>query len=61
MVGTTVVKNKLSQLNDKRFYFPHGIVSLPFHYPNLAKIYEFKQKKSSKNWKVFLEWERALV
>ena len=53
MVGTTVVKNKLSQLHDKRFYFPHGIVSLPFHYPNLAKIYEFKQKKVQRIEKYF--------
>ena len=49
MVKATVVKNKFSQLNDKRFYFPRGVVSLPFHHPNLAIIYEFKQKKRSKN------------
>ena len=30
MVQTTVVKNKFSQLNDKRFYFPNGILPLPF-------------------------------
>ena len=45
MVKTTVVKNKFSQRNDKRFYFPHGIVSLPFHHSNLAKICDFKQKR----------------
>ena len=37
MVKTSVVKNKFSQINDKRFYFPNGIVSLPFHHPLLHK------------------------
>ena len=44
MVMSTVTKNKFSQLNDKKFYFPNGVVSLPFHHPPLAKIDEFKQK-----------------
>ena len=30
MIKKTVVKNKFSHLNDKRFYFPDGIVSPPF-------------------------------
>lgn len=46
MVKKTVTKNKLSQLNDKRFYFADGIVSLPLHHPSLAKIDKFKRKKS---------------
>ena len=25
-----IVKTKFSQLNDKRFYFPNAIISLPF-------------------------------
>ena len=33
MVKKTLVKNEFSQLNDKRFYFPDGIVSLPFYHP----------------------------
>ena len=45
MVKTSVIKNKFSQLNDKRFYFPDGIVSLPSYHPVLSKINEFKQKK----------------
>ena len=28
-----VTKNKFSQLNDKKFYFPNRVVSLPFHHP----------------------------
>ena len=45
MVKTSVIKNKFSQLNDKRFYFPDGIVSLPSYHRVLSKINEFKQKK----------------
>ena len=30
MVKTVVTKTKFSQLNDKRFYFPDGILSLPY-------------------------------
>ena len=37
MVRTTVRKRSFSQLNDKRFYFPDGVVSLPFHHPVLAE------------------------
>ena len=32
MTTHTIKKNKFSQLNDKRFYFPNGIVSLPFRH-----------------------------
>ena len=53
MVKTAAVKNKFSQLNDKRFYFPNGIVSLPFYHPNLAKINEFKQKRAKELKNIF--------
>lgn len=46
MVKTAVTKNKFSQLNYEGFYFPDGIVSLPFYHPNLTKIDKFKQKKA---------------
>ena len=41
MVRKTVQKTKFSQLNDKRFYFPHGIVSLPYGQQNLKEIDDF--------------------
>ena len=44
----TVVKNKFSQINNKRLYFPDGILSLPFHHPNLKELNEFKKKKGQK-------------
>ena len=43
---TVVKKNKFSQINDKRFYFPDGILSLPFHQPKLKELNEFKKKGS---------------
>ena len=45
MVKKSVVKKKLSRLYDKRFYFPDGIVSLPFGQKNLHEIDNFKQEK----------------
>ena len=45
MVKSAVTKNKFLLLNDKRFYFPDGLVSLPFYHPILAEIDNFKQKK----------------
>ena len=45
MVMTTVRKNKFSQLNNKRCYFPNGVISLPFHHLAPAEIDEFKRKK----------------
>ena len=61
MVMSTVTKNKFSQLNDKRFYIPNGIVSLPFHHTCLAKINELKQKKEQKIKKYFLEEKGDLI
>ena len=53
MVKASVIKNKFSQLNNKRFYFPVGIVSLPFHHPVLAEINEFKQKRAKELKTIF--------
>ena len=60
MVKKTVVKTKFSQLNDKRFYFPDGIVSLPFGHKNLKEIDEFKQEKGQKTEKHFYEEKKVL-
>ena len=48
MIKKTVVKTKFSQLNDKRFYFPDGIVSLPFGHKNSKQIDDFKKEKIEK-------------
>ena len=55
MVKKTVIKNKFSQLNDKSFYFPDGIVSLRFDQKNLKEIDGFKKEKGQKIEKYF--WE----
>ena len=44
MVKKTVTKTKFSELNDKRFYFPNGVHSLPFSHQNLKEIDEFKKE-----------------
>ena len=49
----TVVKNKFSQINNKTFYFPDGILSLLFHHPNLKKPNEFKEKMVQRIEKYF--------
>ena len=60
MVKISVIKKKFSQLNDKRFYFLDGIVSLPFHLPVLAEINQFKQKKGQRVEKYFWEEKEHL-
>ena len=51
MIKKTVVKTK----NNKRFYFPDGIIFLPFGHRNLKQIYNFKKEKVQKIEKYF--WE----
>ena len=49
MVKKAIMKTKFSQLNDKRFYFADGVVSLPYGHPSLKEIDKFKdQKKRTK-------------
>ena len=45
MTTHKIVKTKFSQLNDKRFYFPNAIVSLPFGPSFLKDIDTFKKSK----------------
>ena len=53
MVKTVVTKTKFSQLNDKRFYFPDEILSLPYGHQSLKEIDEFKKQKGQKIEKYF--------
>ena len=48
MVLETVQKKKFSQLNDKRYYFQCGIVSLPVSHPHLKKVNQFKWYKKQR-------------
>ena len=56
MVKTVVTKTKFSQLNDKRFYFPDGVLSLPYGNPSLSEIENFKSQKAQEIEKYF--WEK---
>ena len=39
-----VSKEQFGQLNDKRFYFSNGLMSLPYGYPCLEDLRKEKQK-----------------
>ena len=59
MVKKTVKKTKLSQLNDKRFYFQNGILSLPFGHQNLKEMDDFKQERARKLKNIFGKKKRC--
>ena len=40
---TSVNKVQFASLNDKRYYFSDGIVSLPFDHPSLTKLRDYKK------------------
>ena len=44
----SVSKVQFGRLNDKRFYFSNGIISLPFVHPSLENLRKEKQKKKKK-------------
>ena len=48
-----IKKKNFSQLNDKRFYFPNGIISLPFGHLHLKEIDEYKNEKGQRIEKYF--------
>ena len=51
MQMNTVNKIQFGQLNDKRFYFPNGIVSLPFvHF-----LFDEMRKKKTQNRNIHLQ------
>ena len=43
MTMTSVNKVQFARLNDKRYYFSDGIVSLPLGHPSLSKVTEYKK------------------
>ena len=48
MATTQVEKKKFSQINDKRFYFPYAIVSLPFRHDALKELEKYKKRRGKK-------------
>ena len=61
MVATSVVKTKFSQMNDERFSFPNGILSLLYGHPSLTEISDFKTEKGQKIEKYFWEEKEKLL
>ena len=53
MTKHTLKNNTFSQLNDKRFYFLNGIISLPFGHIYLNGIDEYKKEKGQRIEKYF--------
>ena len=49
MVLDEIEKSKFVQINDKRYYFSDGIVSLSFSHPFLKEIVDFKRGKKPKH------------
>lgn len=61
MTTRKIAKTKFSQLNDKRFYFPNGIVSLPFGHLSLKEVDKFKKNKGYRIEKYFWNEKQNLL
>ena len=61
MTTTQVEKKKFSQINDKRFYFPNAILSLPFGHDALKELEKYKKKKGQKIESYFLQKRQKLL
>ena len=61
MTTFLIKKNKFSQLNDKRFYFPNAIISLPLGHLALKKFDEYKKDKGRKIEKYFWKEKETLL
>ena len=48
MTTYRIRKTKFSQLNDKRFYFPNAVLSLPIGHSALKELDEYKKKKGQR-------------
>ena len=61
MTTHKITKTKFSQLNDKRFHFPNGILSLPFGHSSLNEIDEYKKNKGQRTEKYFWTEKEKLL
>ena len=60
MTITSVNKVQFARLNDKRYYFSDGIVSLPFGHPSLNKVREYKKSLPKKHTVIQKEKDEIL-
>ena len=61
MTTYRITKSKFSQLNDKRFYFPNAIISLPFGHQVLQEIDQYKKNQGQRIEKYFLRKKEHLL
>ena len=61
MTTHKIIKSKFSQLNDKRFYFPNAIISLPYGHLALNDIDKFKKNKGQRIEDYFLQNKNELL
>ena len=60
MTTHKIIKSKFSQLNNKRFYFPNAVVSLPFGHYVLKDLDKFKKDKGQRIENYFLKEKEHL-
>ena len=60
MTTYRITKSKFSQFNDKRFYFPNAIISLPFCHQVLEEIDQYKKNQGQRIEKYFLQEKEHL-
>ena len=61
MILEETEKSKFVQINNKRYYFSNGILSLPFSYPFLKEIVNFKREKNPKKSRRFYNRKRTIL
>ena len=60
MTMTSVNKVQFASLNDKRYYFSDGIVSLPFGHPSLKEVRDYKNVFSKIHMVIAKEKDKIL-
>ena len=60
MCMTSVKKVQFASLNDKRYYFSDGIVSLPFGHPLLSEVRDYKKSLPKVHTVIEKEKEKIL-
>ena len=61
MTMTSVNKVQFVSLNDKRYYFSDGIVSLPFGHPSLNEVRDYKKSLSKIHTVIANEKDKILL
>ena len=61
MTMTSVNKVQFASLNDKRYYFSDGIVSLPFGHPSLNEVRDYKKSLSKIHTVIANEKDKILL